>query len=326
MKALKITGILLAVVVVCVAGAGIYVKTALPNTGPAPVLTVERTPERIARGSYLAHHVAVCMDCHSTRDWALYSGPMLPGSLGGGGEQFTKEMGFPGTFYASNITPYTLGKWTDGEIFRAITTGVNKEGRALFPVMAYHRFGCMDKEDVLDIIAYIRTLPPVEKDVPASQPAFPVSFLINTMPQKASFTMRPAATDPVAYGAYLVNAAGCVDCHSKTDKGKVVPGTEFGGGMEFRQPGGTLRSPNITFDRATGIGNWSKEIFVRRFRQFADSSYQPIRLNPQDMNTPMPWTMYAGMTPQDLGAIYDYLKSIKPIAHQVERIAINSKN
>lgn len=325
MKALKVTGILLAVVVVCVAGAGIYVKTALPHTGAAPVLTIERTPERVARGSYLAHHVAVCMDCHSTRDWQLYAGPMVPGTLGGGGEKFTKEMGFPGTFYAPNITPFGIGDWTDGELFRAITTGVTKEGNALFPVMAYHRFGRMDKEDVLDIIAYIRTLPPLPNAVPASAPAFPVNFLINLMPQPAAFTQKPAAADPVAYGAYLVNAAGCVDCHSKTEKGKVIPGSEFGGGMAFRQLGGTLLSPNITFDPATGIGNWTKAFFIRRFRQYADSNYEPTHLQPQDLNTPMPWTMYAGMTEADLGAIYDYLKSLPPKNHLVARVADQNK-
>lgn len=313
MKALKIIGIVLLVLIVCVSAAGIYLKTALPDTGPAPDIKVERTPERIARGAYLAHHVAVCMDCHSTREWNFYSGPMAATNQGGGGESFKKEMGFPGNFYAPNITPYALESWTDGEIFRAITTGVTKDGGALFPLMAYHRFGRMDQEDVVSIIAYIRTLPPVKNDVPRSEIDFPVNFLINTMPQAAAFTKRPHADSTIAYGAYLVNAAGCVDCHSKTDKGKVVPGTEFGGGMAFRQPGGVLVSPNITFDAATGIGNWTKEAFVQRFRHYADSSYKKVPVGPEQLNTPMPWTMYGGMTTEDLEAVYAYLKTVKRI-------------
>lgn len=321
MKALKITGYILLLLLLVIAGAGIYLKTALPDTGPPPDLRIERTPARLERGYYLAHHVAVCMDCHSTRDWTLYSGPLKPGTLGGGGEKFTKNMGFPGTFYAPNITPYGLENWTDGEVFRAITTGVNREGKALLPVMAYHRFGQMDREDVYSIIAYIRTLPSVAQAVPPSQPEFPVNFLINLMPKPAAFTVRPSPSDTVAYGAYLVNASGCVDCHSKTDQGKVIPGSEFGGGMEFRQPGGILHSPNITFDRATGIGSWSKKYFIQRFRQYADSNYRPIPINPQDINTPMPWTMYAGMNETDLGAIYEYLKTIKTKNHQVARYA-----
>ena len=319
MKILKITGIILGTLVVLVAGAGIYVKTALPNTGPAPDLKVEQTPERLARGKYLAHHVTLCMDCHSTRNWALFSGPMVAEGAGGGGEKFAKEMGFPGTFYAPNITPYALGSWTDGEVFRAITTGVTKSGKALFPLMGYHRFGKMDPEDVYNIIAYIRTLPAVKKDNPPSAPDFPVNFLINTMPQSAQFSLLPDESNPVAYGAYLVNAAGCVDCHSQLDKGKVIPGTEFGGGMVFQQPAGTIHSANITSDAATGIGNWSKEAFVSRFRQYADSSYTPAEIDPKKTNTPMPWTMYAGMKPGDLGAIYDYLRSVPPLVHEVPR-------
>ena len=88
--------------------------------------------------------------------------------------------------------------------------------------------------------------------------------------------------------------------------------------MEFRQPGGVIRSANITFDQ-TGIGSWTKEAFVQRFKAYTDSSYKPAMLKPTDLNTPMPWTMYGGMEKDDLEAIYDYLKTVKPISHQVER-------
>ncbi|MGN6438094.1 MAG: c-type cytochrome [Agriterribacter sp.] len=317
MKAIKITGIIILIIVVLVAGAGAYVKFALPNTGAAPDITVEKTSTRIERGKYLANSVAVCMDCHSTRDWSVFAGPMLDENIGGGGEKFGKEMGFPGNFYAPNITPYSLSNWTDGEIFRAITTGVNKHGRALFPVMGYQRFGKMDKEDIYDIIAYIRTLAPVKNDIPVSEAEFPVSLLINTMPQEAKFESKPPVTDKLKYGAYIINAAGCVECHSKTDKGKIIPGSEFGGGMEFRMPGGVLRSSNISPDKETGIGNWTAAAFVQRFKAYTDSSARHQKLSPGDFNTPMPWTMYATMTETDLEAIYIYLQQVKPIQHQV---------
>ncbi len=71
------------------------------------------------------------MDCHSTRDWSRFAGPMLPDSVGGGGEVFDQSMGFPGKFIAKNITPYALGNWTDGEVYHAITTGVNKAGKSI---------------------------------------------------------------------------------------------------------------------------------------------------------------------------------------------------
>jgi len=318
MKVLKVAAIIIVSLVVLILAAGIYVKTALPDTGAPRDLTIERTPQRITRGKYLANNVAVCMDCHSTRNWQLYSGPLQAGNFGGGGEAFNKDKGFPGNFYARNITPFALSSWTDGEILRAVTTGVSKDGHALFPIMGYPRYGQMDEEDVFSIIAYIRTLQPVENPVPPSKADFPVNFLINTMPQKANLRPRPAHSNAVAYGQYIVNVAGCVECHSQSDKGKVIAGTEFGGGMEFRQPGGVLRSPNITFDK-TGISSWTKEQFVKRFKAYTDTSYKPAELKPTDLNTPMPWTMYGGMETNDLEAVYDYLKSVKPLSHQVER-------
>ncbi|MDB5021066.1 MAG: cytochrome c-related protein, partial [Pedobacter sp.] len=268
---------------------------------------------------YLASHVTICLDCHSKREWGLFGGPMAATDIGAGGEVFNQQMGFPGTFYAPNITPAALGTWSDGDVFRAVTSGVSKDGRALFPIMGSHRFGKMDKEDIYDIIAFIRTLKPVNKVVPASKPDFPVNFIINTMPQKPNFTKKPNPADTLRYGAYLINAAGCVECHSKTDKGSIVKGTEFGGGMEFKQPAGVLRSPNITFDAATGIGGWTKEKFVVRFKTFAAEGYQPARITKNQVNTPMPWAMYGGMKERDLDAIYSYLKHLPPIKNNVVR-------
>lgn len=270
MKALKVILALLGIVILLVAAAGAYVKIALPDTGKPEVLNIVATPEKIENGRYLANHVAACMDCHSSRDWTRFAAPMNKAGFGAGGEVFNKQMGFPGTFYAPNITPYALKEWTDGELFHAITTGVNKEGRALFPLMAAHRFGKMDREDIYDIIAYLRSLQPVKKDVPTSEVDFPVNFIINTMPKPASFQQKPSTEDGVLYGAYLVNAAGCVDCHSQTDNGSVIPGTAFGGGMEFHLPTGTVRSPNITAEKSTGIGHWTKAAFVARFKSYAD--------------------------------------------------------
>ena len=317
MKVLKVLLVLFGIVILLVAAAAAYVKIALPDTGKPETITVSRTPERIENGRYLAHHVAVCMDCHSSRDWTSFAGPMKQEGIGGGGEVFNQQMGFPGAFYAPNITPYALKDWTDGELLHAVTTGVSKDGRALFPVMAAHRFGKMDREDLYDLIAYIRSLEPVKKDVPRSQPDFPVNFIINTMPQKAAFGKKPSSRDTVLYGAYLINAAGCVDCHSKTDKGSVVPGTEFGGGMEFKLPTAIVRSPNITADQSTGIGHWTKGAFIQRFKLYADSNYHAPKVEQGSMNTPMPWSMYAGMKEKDLEAIYAYLRSLKPIQNQV---------
>lgn len=295
-----------------------YVKFALPNVGAAPVLTVERTPERIARGEYLANHVSVCIDCHSTRDWSRFSGPPTPGTLGKGGDVFDQKFGFPGLYYAKNITPEGIGRYTDGELFRTITTGVTKEGKAMFPVMPFHYYGQMDKEDILSIIAYIRTLEPIKNEVPESKSDFPMNFIINTLPHEASFTKKPAESDVVNYGKYLTNAAACVECHTQFKRGSLVAGTEFGGGREFPFPDGSVvRSANISPDEETGIGGWDDETFVSIFRAHADSATLNTKLNPGDFNSIMPWTMFGQMKEEDLKAIFAYLKTVTPIKNEV---------
>ncbi|ACU05156.1 c-type cytochrome [Pedobacter heparinus] len=318
MKILKILGLIVLFVIVIATAAGFYVNVALPDTGKAPAVKIEVTPERLERGRYLANHVTACMDCHSSRNWSLFSGPPVAGTIGQGGEVFDENMGFPGKIYAANITPHALGSWTDGEILKAVTTGVNKDGKALFPLMGYSRFGKMDREDIYSIIAYIRSLQPIKSQVPNTELNFPVSLINKTLPKAADFQKKPDASDSLKYGAYLVNAAGCVDCHSKMDKGNIVPGSEFGGGMEFIQPAGIMRSPNITMHKVNGLGNWSKTMFVQRFKMYADSTVKLPGMGRNELNTPMPWTMYAGMTQQDLAAIYTYLNSLKPLDNKVE--------
>jgi len=319
MKILRVIAVLIGIFLILVFAGGLYLNYVLPDVGPSPEIKIKRSATRIENGRYLANHVTVCMDCHSKRDWGLFAGPMSPTEIGAGGEVFNQEMGFPGTFYASNITPASLGNWTDGDLFRAITAGVSKDGRALFPLMAAHRFGKMDKEDIYDIIAYIRTLASVKKNIPKSEADFPVNFLINTMPQQADFVKKPDPKDSIRYGGYLVNAAGCVDCHSKIDKGSVVPGTEFGGGMVFNQPAGAVTSTNITFHPNTGIGNWTKEQFVNRFKLYRSGSYKPATVAKNELNTPMPWSMYGGMRDRDLESIYVFLKQLRPINNKVVR-------
>jgi len=100
--------------------------------GKAEDLKLEYTPERIERGRYLATAVSVCMDCHSTRDWSKFSGPLKEGTLGKGGDRFDHSVGMPGVFYSKNITPAGIGRYTDGELFRTITTGVTKRVGLMF--------------------------------------------------------------------------------------------------------------------------------------------------------------------------------------------------
>jgi len=317
-KVFKILGILVLLLIVAVVGVGFYIHQFLPNTGPAPELKIEITPERVEHGRYLANHVMVCMDCHSTRNWGEFSGPPIEGTLGKGGDRFDHNLSLPGIFYARNITPAGLGNWTDGEIFRAITTGVTRDGRALFPLMPHPAYGTLDKEDIYDVIAYLRSIPAIENEVPPAQPDFPFSLILKTIPQKANFTQRPDTSNKLAYGKYLVTAATCIDCHTPFEKGKLVFEKAFSGGRQFPLPSGTLTSPNIT-PHETGIGNMTEEAFIERFRQYSDSTGKHLPVAPDEYNTIMPWTMYAGMTDQDLSTIYTYLRSLPPVENKVTK-------
>jgi mono/diheme cytochrome c family protein len=322
-KFMKIVGILLGIVVISVAGGIIYLTTRYPDVGPAPNVKIEVTQDRIKRGDYLANHVAVCIDCHSTRDWSYFSGPITSGTEGKGGETFGEEFGFPGTFYSRNITPAGIGNWTDGELVRTITTGVNKNNEALFPIMPYPNFNSADEEDIYSIVAYVRSLKPIENKIKERHLNFPMNIIIHTIPQPAHFQKRPSSSDTLAYGKYLATIASCGFCHTQSEKGEPLPGMSFAGGFVFPLPWGTVRSANITPDIETGIGTWSKAQFIGKFKNFDSETARHIVMKPPYSeayyNTVMPWTMFAGMTEEDLGAIYSYLRTVAPVAHKVQK-------
>ncbi|MDZ7290477.1 MAG: cytochrome c [candidate division KSB1 bacterium] len=314
---LKILGAVIIVLVVVVAAGLIYFTSAFPKVGPAPNLTIEPTPERIERGKYLANHVTVCIDCHSTRNFDYYSGPITPGTEGKGGAEFVETVG---TLYVPNITPAALGDWTDGEILHATVSGVNKQGDALFPMMPYPLYAHLSEEDAHAIVAYLKTLAPIPNDVPKSKLKFPLNLIVRTMPQPYKPQPHPSPADTLAYGKYLNTIAACQFCHTPVDdKGQPLPGMEFAGGQEFHFPwGATVRSANITPDIDTGIGAWDEAYFIDRFKAYADSTGKHIAVEKGGDNTVMPWTMFAEMTDADLRAIYKYLRTVKPVQHEVE--------
>lgn len=318
-KLFKILGYLLLVIIIVAGGLVTYVKTALPNVGSAPELKVDKTPERIARGKYLANSVTLCVSCHSERDWTKFAGPLASEDrIGLGGDRFDQKMGLPGVYYSKNITPAGISRYSDGELFRVITTGVTKEGKALFPLMPYRHYGQMDPEDIYCIIAYIRSLNPIDNKPPESVSDFPMNIIINTIPARAIPGKRPDPSNVKEYGAYMVNACGCIECHTKENHGQIIPELAFSGGREFPFPDGSIvRSANITPDMNTGIGNWNEDAFINRFKAYADSSYKPQTVDKGAFNTFMPWTQYAKMTREDLAAIYTYLHSVPAMQNTV---------
>lgn len=97
-----------------------------------------------------------------------------------------------------------------------------------------------------------------------------------------------------------------------------VPGMDYAGGMEFHFPFGTVRAKNITPDEKTGVGRWTKELFFAKFRKYAGPEARNMPLDSTGFNTPMPLTMFAGMTDKDIGAIYEYLRVVPPVRNKIE--------
>lgn len=304
----------------------IYFNSVYPKVSPPANENVEVTPARLARGEYLAKHVTVCMDCHSVRDWSKLSGPPMAGTLGQGGDKFDEATaGIPGVLYAKNITPAGINRYTDGELIRLITCGVTKEGKAIFPLMPYPSYNNLTKEDVYSIVAYIRSLAPIKNEVPEGSLDFPLNMIVKTIPLE-SYTpaSEPDRNNPVEYGKYLTTISACFDCHTQQVKGEYMMDKAYAGGFEFKFPAGVVRSANITPDKATGIGNWTKEQFITRFKSMDPDSVNIASVDiMKEFNTAMPWTMYAGMTREDLGAIYEYLKTIKPVRSGVINFSPN---
>lgn len=302
-------------IVFALAGSALLSGCALFKAAQRPPsdITIERTPERIKRGEYLANKVMNCMECHTGADPVTHE--PKPELFGMGGKYFGPEMGIPGKIYSSNLTPDPktgLGNWTDGEILRAMREGVSKDGRALFPIMPYMNYRTMSDEDAYAIVAYLRSLEPKEHQVPARQLDFPLNFIVNTIPKPLDGPVPPAPTEKLAYGEYLFTQASCNDCHTPQEKGQPVMEKFGAGGMEFKLGDHVLRAANITSDPETGIGNWSEE-------QIKSAMRTGMRPDGRQLSPIMPWPYYNGMEEDDLDALVAYMKTIKPVKNAIER-------
>lgn len=314
--------IVLIVAFVAAAGAAIFLGIKKPNMRPAPELRVELTAENVERGRYLGENVADCLGCHSDHDAERFGFPVKPGTEGAGGYVFSKGEGVPGRVAAQNITPDKgtgIGDWSDGEIARAIREGVRRDGSPLFPMMPYPDYHSMSDDDVKAIVAWLRTLPARQNKAPDRELDFPVNVLVKFMPRPVDGVIpAPPAGDPVARGRYLTTIAGCRNCHTPRDgKGRPLMNQAFSGGWEMVGPWGRVVTANITPHASTFVGQSSRGQFIARFKAHAGLTADSAPPAKPGMNTVMPWIAFAGMTDEDLGAIYDYLRTLPPVDKRV---------
>jgi mono/diheme cytochrome c family protein len=288
-----------------------------PKSRPAPVLTAPTNAEAIERGRYLVHHVAACVGCHSEIQETVPGEPPVDGRLGVG-RDFGEIPNYPVHIRAANLTPdgdTGLGGWTDGEIARAMREGVSKDGRNLFPQMPYTTYReTLSDGEVLDIIAYLRTLKPVKNDPGKTSVNFPISMFIRAVPQPLETPPPPAPSpsDKLARGKWLLKTASCNDCHdSVNEKMEKIEGKALAGGFKFPLPNdrGYAIAPNITSDNATGIGTYTDDDLRRVFEEGKGKSGRNLYV--------MPWSYYKGMTKEDKEALFAALRAVPAVTNVV---------
>jgi len=316
---------LLGVLVIAVAGGITWVYARFPVVRAPPRMSIAPTPERLARGRYLAETVAVCIGCHSRRDFEWLGLPIVGRPGGGWGDRRRGGLpmnieGLPGDIYPRNITPDRatgIGAWTDGEIVRAIREGVSRDGTALFGLMPFEDYRRMSDEDVASVVAYLRTMAPVRQQVPRSDVDFPYSMLMRLVPRPVGAVPEPDREDPLAYGEYLAAIGGCIECHTPWIQGRRHEDELMAGGNRFRTRWWTVYAPNLTPDPETGLV-WDAGRFVARFRMYRDMADGRVpRPRARHANTVMPWMSFSHLEEADLRAIWTWLRSLRPIRNRV---------
>jgi mono/diheme cytochrome c family protein len=185
------------------------------------------------------------------------------------------------------------GEFTDGDWVRAIRHGVDPEGRALIG-MPSQNYYYMSNIDLGDLIAYLKSLQPVNHDWGEPNMAFRGKLLLaaglfgkDILPAESinHNGTRPAAVDPgvnAEYGKYLAILGGCHDCHGQDYTGGKSPAPD------------APHAPDLT--KNGSVGAWSKETFI-----------SAVRTSQSDN---MPWEELRPLNDSDLEAIYTFLQSL----------------
>ncbi len=285
-----IAGVLIAVMAVAFATAFAISETRLNRSyqvDPGSVV-VSSDADTLEEGKRLAE-IRGCTDCHAA-------------DLGG---KVVIEDPAIGAIYASNLTAGEGGvgrDYSESDYLRAIRHGVDPEGHGLLVMPSAEYFVLSDK-DAGALIAYIESLPPVDRvhPEPAIGPLGRVLFTLGQLPPLAAEIIdhdapRPDAPEQVAseeFGAYL--ATSCIGCHGSDYAGGPVPGS----------PPDAPQSANLT--PAGNLGNWTQEDFVNAMR--TGVTPEGKMLDP----SVMPWPIANSMTQVELEALWIYLSNLEPV-------------
>jgi mono/diheme cytochrome c family protein len=286
-----------------------------------PTKRFAATAARVERGRYIVEAEAHCMLCHSEHDWKTHGGPALTGLAGAGWDVPWADNHMPGPVFAPNLTPDRetgLGAVPDDAVARAIREGVSHDGRALF-MMPWENYRRLSDDDVAAVVVYLRSLPAVKKARGTTDIRPPVRWFLKSGPAPlTSPVAEEVASDPVSRGRQLSEIGQCQTCHTPVDaRHQPLPGIAFSGGQPFTIDGVRYLSANITPD-PSGISYYSEELFIRTMRT---GNVGGRRLAPI-----MPWSDIRKLTDQDLKALWAFLKTVAPVAHEVERAPVDLKD
>jgi mono/diheme cytochrome c family protein len=239
---------LIAVLVAAALGAVAFWLLTIPA---APVMAPAPRMPDLANGREM-FYAGGCSSCHAV--------PKQKDSTKlGGGLALTTPFG---TFYAPNISSNAtdgIGGWSEVQFLTAMTEGVSPEGQHLFPAFPYTSYRNMRIDDVRDLFAFLKTLPPVAGKVRDHDLRFPYNIrggvglwkllFFGALP----FQPDPSQTAQWNRGAYLVNGPGhCAECHSPRNMfGAIIESRRFTGGISPTLHGGV---PDITQDK---LKNWT---------------------------------------------------------------------
>jgi mono/diheme cytochrome c family protein len=190
--------------------------------------------------------------------------------------------------FAANLTGGAggIGGDSDADLRRVIRTGMKPDGTHV-RIMPIAEYAVMTDADVDDLIAFLRSLPPVDHVVPsgALDPDAARAPATNAAPITPPDAAMHAGATALTGGAYLVTIGGCTNCHGANLAGRT-------------RPNGPV-APNISHD---GIGTWS-------FADFQTAMRTGKTPDGRVLSTAMPWPSIGGMTDAELRSVYDYIES-----------------
>jgi len=264
--------------------------------GVACVASAE-TP--LERGEYLVRGPMGCGNCHTPQG---PDGPDMSMELAGG-QLVVDDAAMKA--YSANITPGgEIAGWSDAELARAIREGIRPDGTLIGPPMPFTFYRHISDTDLAAIVAFLRTVPPVENATPKSVYNFPLPPAWGPPVEHVADVPRGPTAE---YGAYMAGpVAHCLECHTPTGPQGPMIETALGqGGLEFPGPWGLSVSANITSSE-DGLAHYSDDQIKKMITEGIDEEGKALK-------PPMPYSYFARMTPGDLDALIAYLRTLPPL-------------